>query len=174
MRKSWKTGNETISNHYFHRMKKLTVSFVIFFTAVAGFSAFQGCSKDPLGAVKVTGTVTLDGKPEEGVSVAFCPQGDGGRECFGVTDAGGKFVLTIAGAQTGSGAIPGEYGIELKKIQKEKVVPGAPMAAPPFPPPPPVHLIPAQYASRATTDIAPVKVEKGKKNVFQFEMKSSQ
>ena len=151
----------------YNRMKKFTASIVLF--SVAVLVIFQGCAKNPLGAVKVTGTVTLDGKPEEGVRVAFCPQSETGRECFGLTDDQGKFDLTISGTEVGSGAIPGEYSIELTKIFKEKL---GPDALPPSVPPPLVHLIPEKYSSRVTTDIAPVKVEKGKKNNFTFDMKS--
>ncbi len=57
--------------------------------------AVSGCSRDdtpPLG--EVTGKVTLDGTPLEGVIVVFKP--DSGRVATGTTDAEGAYVLEYA------------------------------------------------------------------------------
>ena len=166
---------------FFHfSMTRFATNIILFCVAVIGFMVFQGCSKNPLGTVKVTGKVTLDGVPVEGVTVAFYPKSSDCRECFGLTNAQGQYVLTVSGAEPGSGAIPGEYGIVLTKLQKNPASPSPGAGSPdeersavpmnPGPPPPPVHLLPAKYADKSKTDIAPVTVEKGKKNEFMFEL----
>jgi len=162
-------------------MTRFSANIVVFFVVAIGLTIFQGCTKNPLGTVKVTGKVTLDGTPVEGVTVAFYPKSSTDcRECFGLTNAQGQFVLTVSGAEPGSGAIPGEYGVVLTKLQKNpsssSQTAGTPdeqrSAVPmnPGPPPPPVHLLPAKYADKNKTDIAPVTVENGKKNNFAFEL----
>lgn len=57
--------------------------------------------------VKVEGTVTLDGKPLAGATVAFVPAADKGRAAAGRSDADGSFRLTTY--RTDDGALPGEY-----------------------------------------------------------------
>jgi hypothetical protein len=133
--------------------------------------------------VLVSGTVTLDGEPVAGISVAFVPKGSDGREAYGLTDARGLFTLTISGTEPGSGAIPGEYhvtfskmsdplaginteGLDDEAIEREmakRFPKGLPSAE---------NLLPAKYADRNATDIAPVKVERGGKNDFAFNLAS--
>jgi hypothetical protein len=100
-------------------------------------------------------------------------------------------VLTTAGAVTGTGAVPGEYHITFRKdrlpgqealskafdeIAAKKLSPeeqakelrkrmpqGRPVA---------VNVLPSKYASKTTTDIPPVKVERRKKNDFTFDLSS--
>jgi hypothetical protein len=61
----------------------------------------------------VTGTVTLDGKPLEGVSVAFMPEQGG--VASGVTDASGKYELTHT---DGKGAPVGKNKVAVTTIKK--------------------------------------------------------
>jgi hypothetical protein len=56
--------------------------------------------------VPVSGTVTLEGKPQADVWVLFNPIA-GGRLASGHTDAEGKFALTTS--HEGDGAVPGSY-----------------------------------------------------------------
>ena len=53
------------------------------------------------GLTNVTGTVTYQGKPVDGATVAFNPEG-GGRAASGRTDASGKFQLTTLNANDGA------------------------------------------------------------------------
>src|SRR5437879_3692017 len=59
-------------------------------------------------AVKVEGTVTLDGQPLPGATVSFMPVGNG-RAASGRTDANGNFRLSTF--RTDDGALPGEYKV---------------------------------------------------------------
>ncbi len=86
-----------------------------------------GCSSDIKpppklpDTVKVTGTVTLDGKPAEGVSVRFAPRTDKGYHgAMGRTDASGNYELStdIGNEKSRSGVIPGDYIIFLSRLVK--------------------------------------------------------
>lgn len=62
---------------------------------------------------KVSGTVTLDGKPLEGAQVVFIADG-APRNATGTTDAAGKFTLTTFEAN--DGAVLGEHSITVTKM----------------------------------------------------------
>lgn len=62
----------------------------------------------------VSGTVTLDGNPVEGATVAFIPDDSAnGKPAVGRTDASGKFKLTSF--ESGDGAMLGSYKIQVDK-----------------------------------------------------------
>jgi len=159
-------------------MHKSITNIALFF-AVAGLLIIQGCGGNPLGTVRVSGTVTLDGNPVEGASVSFSPVGGEGRESFGVTDVQGRFVLTTPGTDTGSGAIPGEYHVTLSKwtnpaaevntdgmdvmSAQAEILRRFPRGMPPS-----ENLLPERYFNRAETPIAPVTVQRGGRNNFTF------
>lgn len=75
-----------------------------------------GCGDPGIGAVKVSGTVKLDGAPVRGASVIFNPD-QGGQAAAGLTDAEGKYKLTTEKA--GDGAVPGSYKISITKNENE-------------------------------------------------------
>lgn len=71
--------------------------------------------------VAVTGTVTQDGKPAEGVSVRFAPMTEKGYHgATGRTDASGKYELvTDIGNDKGRpGVIPGDYIVYVSRLVK--------------------------------------------------------
>lgn len=75
--------------------------------------ALAGCGDGKIARYPVTGSVTIDGKPAEGVMVIFCPVG-GSEELqkqrpFGFTGADGSFELTTVSKADGSPA--GEYKV---------------------------------------------------------------
>lgn len=83
-----------------------------------------GCGGDgaPMQAVvKTSGTVTLDGKPAEGVDVRFIPKDKANFKLdespLGRTDAAGKFTLSTYYA--GDGAPPGEYMVAVSYTGQE-------------------------------------------------------
>ena len=87
------------------------------FVGLAALGLLIGCSgggSADVGAVSVSGTVTLDGQPVEGATVAFSPAGQEGRSATGKTDASGKFTLTTV--EAGDGAVPGSYAVVVTKI----------------------------------------------------------
>ena len=76
---------------------------------------FCGCGgSSSVGVVAATGTVTLDGKPLDGATVAFVPDSDGARSASGLTDASGNFRLTTV--EPGDGATPGKYKVTVSKL----------------------------------------------------------
>jgi len=59
---------------------------VLRLAVLLALAAVVGCSGN-----KVTGELTLDGKPVDEALVTFVPVDSTGEQAFGVTDAGGKF-----------------------------------------------------------------------------------
>lgn len=83
-----------------------------------------GCPKAPSGLVQVTGMMLVDGKPAEGASLVFFPDGadDPSKIAAGVVDSSGKYKL-VTNLQPGIN--PGKYKVtatwpELPKEGKAK------------------------------------------------------
>ncbi len=93
---------------------------VVLMLLLAGFST--GCGASATAEVipelePVTGTITIDGKPAEGVAVTFFPapknQGNPGS---GTTDANGQYVLLYRNGQSG---IPvGDYVVMCSRLRQ--------------------------------------------------------
>lgn len=82
---------------------------------VCGLSvgALSGCGDPGIGCVPVTGTLTVDGSPVEGVMIVFHPNDASGRAASGRTDAQGVYNLTTE--INGDGALPGGYKVSVTK-----------------------------------------------------------
>jgi len=76
--------------------------------ALALLPVLAGCGGGPR-PVKVSGTLTLDGKPVEGATIKFVPVAENGRPAVGLTKADGGFELTTH--ENSDGAIPGDYKV---------------------------------------------------------------
>jgi hypothetical protein len=72
-----------------------------------------GCSGGGGPVLPVNGIVTLDGKPLDGATVTFYPEGEGGRG-FAKTGTDGKFV--IAGMKNEAGLAPGKYKVTVSRM----------------------------------------------------------
>jgi hypothetical protein len=98
----WRAGVMNTAVHLLDRMLVITV-------CCAAFGA--GCSAEKFKTAEVTGTVTLEGTPVEGVSVEFEPVRTGAEippTAYGSTDAEGKYRLTRVGGKGGRpGAVVG-------------------------------------------------------------------
>jgi len=95
-----------IFNRYFS-----TIALLFLVTVVMGCG---GGGK--LKTYRVEGTVTYNGAPVEGASVAFNPVKDGvGKPGFAKTDATGKYRLSTTAGNVGAGTTPGEYAVTVKK-----------------------------------------------------------
>jgi hypothetical protein len=136
-----------------------------------------GCAqKNPYATILVEGTVKLDGVPTEGIHVNFTPINDNGNSAGGLTGSSGKYKLTTGGAPVGSGAIAGEYHVTFSKTEIE----GSNLSYEEYQKqigdrqPKTTYLVPQKYADSTTSGISPVKVEKSKKNVFDFDLKTKE
>ncbi|MDR0869453.1 MAG: carboxypeptidase-like regulatory domain-containing protein [Planctomycetaceae bacterium] len=146
-------------------MKHIIILLLLCFAAI-------GCNNpNPFGTIKVSGTVLLDGNPVQGISVNFNPVG-GDISAGGLTDDTGKYTLTTGGATVGGGAIPGEYNVTFSKVEIE----GAELDMDEYlkkfgdRQPKITYVVPQKYEDVKTSGIASVKVEKGEKNIFNFEL----
>ncbi len=89
--------------------------FSLFSLAALGFMAGCNSTSNPP-TIPVSGTVKMDGNPVSGAMVMFHPA-EGSQTASGTTDANGKYVLgTFVG---GDGAMKGNYGVTVTKIQTE-------------------------------------------------------
>jgi len=116
----------------------------------------SGCRQSE--TIKVTGTVTFNGKPAEEAEVMFTPAT--GRMASGVTDNAGRFELSTN--SPGDGAMPGDHKITIVQYYP----PGKP---PPMTPGPLPSRFPAKYGDLSQTPFS-AKVERGGKNDFLFDM----
>jgi len=134
-----------------------------------------GCgSKNPLGVVKVTGKVTLDGQPISGATVSFVPKSEAdGQLASATTDAEGGYSLTTAGAGDIAGAVPGTYSVILRKFEQEDVLgtgEEATSQGPSYAAPKVTRILPAKYENATTSGLSAT-VEKRGQNVFDFDLK---
>ena len=68
--------------------------------------------KSEYGAVRIFGTLTIDGKPIEGASVVLHPRDEEkGFVANGMTVRGGRFTVRTGNDPPGLGAVPGEYDV---------------------------------------------------------------
>ena len=80
---------------------------------------FTGCSNPDAGLIRVDGVITHNGEAVEGAAISFEATDDSGNAGIGVTDASGRYTLTIQGAvNTGSGVPPGNYIVLVRKREQ--------------------------------------------------------
>ena len=91
--------------------------FGVLLAAVGVAALGAGCGGDKKLA-KVSGVVTLDGKPLDGATVVFHPEG-GGRPATGTTGADGHFSLTTY--TSGDGAQVGDHKVVVSKSSQANV-----------------------------------------------------
>ena len=111
--------------------------------------------------VKVTGTVTYNGNPLEGVNVGFIPDGEGGRPASGTTDASGKFTLSTF--ESGDGAVVGKHLVAISEASDGASTDDYSL------PDESARRFPAKYEDPRNSGFT-ANVEKGKPNDFTFDM----
>lgn len=144
------------------RYNRLLMSCLLLSLAGCG----GGASENTLEVYPVSGTVTVDGEPMQGISVTFFPEGTTkGNGGFGATDAEGKFTLKDRDQR--DGVAEGTYRVLLTRLVKPDGSPigGEEMAADVGA----VNQLPEVYNS---PDQSPVTATVGKTNEpFKFEIK---
>ena len=90
--------------------------FALVLCSAVALCAF-GCSGGGKGLKTeyVEGVVTLDGVPQDKVTVNFMPVGTTGESASGYTDAKGVYKLSSANGNPEKGALMGEYKITVSK-----------------------------------------------------------
>lgn len=129
------------------------------FAATAFCSLFlgliAGCSGggEPLPELaEVTGTVTLDGKPVENISVVFQPEAPDQATSRGTSNAEGKFSLMYN--QDAAGAVPGKHKVRFAVMDADAT-----------------GLLPEKYTNAAKSGMTADVKQEGP-NEFQFDLKS--
>jgi hypothetical protein len=168
--------------------QNLDQSIVVIATVVAVVTAGVGVGCRPSGpAVQfVEGTMLLDGKPVEGVTVGFSPDG-GGMPAYGRTNQDGVFrITTVQGGRPQGGAMVGTYTVTAQKwrnrLEELGSEPDRADAAAhakwkaqydELQNLPPEYIVPKAYGDKATSGIkADVKPGRNVGAEFQFQLKS--
>jgi len=141
-----------------------------------GVLSLSGCRSNAIPVESVRGTVTLDGVPMEGVSVVFTAKDGLSRPAVGRTDEKGKFEMITGGASR-NGVMAGEYTVTFSKYilvtpdgsEAKPFAFNPDGSAPEQPPLTKKYLVPEKYADTGNPLFDAV-VEKGKKNVYTFEL----
>lgn len=123
------------------RRAVVLVAWVWVAVAVAG-----GCRRSGPAVEMVEGVVTLDGKPVEGVVVAFKPLDGAGLMAFGTSQADGRFWLNATrGGRPGKGTVAGDYAVTFTKTTGGYEIIEGPAPQPPDAPPPDIEAEKAAY-----------------------------
>lgn len=95
------------------------VSFV--FAGVALAVGLTGCGQNGPKLAKVTGVVTLDGKPVPGAVLTFIPRTPDGSPSYGATDQNGRYEMHFSSKK--AGALLGDHDVEIvtEKISKREL-----------------------------------------------------
>lgn len=133
----------------------------------ACFAGLLGCERSNLPkTVKAEGVVTLDGTPVANATISFISEKHQ-YHATGNTDANGKFAMRAFPSKTG--AVPGDYRVELMKSVAGDRPPGASEDEPVA-----VNLrneLPSKYASMTTSQLTASVPEAGT-NQLLFELTS--
>ena len=141
-----------------------------------------GCGpRNTFGVVDVTGKITVDGAPVEGIVVTMSPvnpiQADGTsqRPASGLTQADGTFRVVTPGAKM-AGVMPGEYALTFSKeiwvdADGNEVDPNAEYdPSQPAPKMFPTDLLPAEYKDASKSEFKVNVVDA--KTPIEFDIKS--
>ena len=114
-------------------MSRLAFASIILacLVVVAGCSGGPAVDPNRPATVDAGGTVTYNGQPLEGATVAFLPKTPTDPGASGRTDAAGKFKLTAFAP--GDGAVPGSYLVTISKVEGSSEVQEDSEAAPVIP-----------------------------------------
>jgi hypothetical protein len=152
----------------------MKINFVPIYVFSVLLTVFGCAPHNSLDTVIVKGTVKVDGQPMSGIDVIFNPVSGDGIPAGGVTGIDGSYTLTSGANSVGSGALEGDFIPTFSKTETEQ---REPTASPEEEqkkygnkPPRIFHLIPEKYSNTKTCGISPVKVEKGKTNIFDFDL----
>lgn len=88
-----------------------------------GLPLISGCGASGPATAPVSGTVTVQGKPQANLVVSFLPQSgtiEAGRGSMGVTDAAGKYALKTTESEQRDGALVGKHKVVIRVRMEER------------------------------------------------------
>lgn len=74
----------------------------------------------------VTGVVSVNGSPQEGLKLVFEPQDPRGRRAMGTTGADGRYTLGRQGLGNNQGAVTGSYAVRVYANPDSEAAPKIP------------------------------------------------
>lgn len=105
-----------------NRIATVTSSLLVGFV----LSVLAGCGGDSVSLGEVTGIVTVDGQPVEGLEVRFNPEGDSAGTSLGYTKTDGSYQIFYGGG--GNGAVVGSHTVTVTAAETDGE--GAPVQIP--------------------------------------------
>jgi hypothetical protein len=117
------------------------------------------CAADKADAplAKVSGKITLDGKPLASATVTFYPEAKDGKTATGKTDDAGRYTMKTAGAD---GALPGKYRVTISLPPRDEKDPK-----------PPRRAIPPRYSDKEKSELT-VEIPPKGSSEFDFDLTS--
>jgi len=148
-------------------MKQIVNLFVLLSLVV-----LVGCSRGD-GNVFVTGEVRHKGELLSGATIIFSIEGGSGENAGGVTDDNGRFVLTSATGNFGSGTKPGTYTVAITK--RDEIWDGrsyvySPGSEEPVRNTRAVDILPREYGNPMQTPLRATVTSNTADNVFNFDI----
>jgi hypothetical protein len=125
-------------------LKTVTKQIPITISILFVLSLILGCGNGVSG--RVSGTVSLDGKPLADAAVTFYPEVSGAMS-VGMTDTNGNYELAVS--HTVKGIVPGRYKVTISTAREERAgnAPGA-ASIPAVP-----ELVPPKFTDHNSTDL---------------------
>ncbi|MDR2171572.1 MAG: hypothetical protein LBP59_15630 [Planctomycetaceae bacterium] len=158
------------------RNRKIFQTSTIIFIGILFVS---GCGRDSVPVEKVTGIVTIDNNLAADVTVSFHPKSDGNlRASIGRTNDKGEFDMSTGGAKK-DGAMSGDYSVTFSKYilvtpdgaEAKQFAFNADGSPPPEQELTKKYLVAEKYRN-PKKPLFEIKVEKGKKNHYVFNLES--
>ncbi|MBQ9873462.1 MAG: hypothetical protein IJM30_03270 [Thermoguttaceae bacterium] len=159
-------------------MKRLFFS-LLFCACLLGLILQNGCGKNKFGVVDITGKITVDGQPVEGISVNMSPVDPSAnpaqRAAAGVTKADGTVRFVAPGSKV-AGVMPGEYVLTFQKEiwLTEDGVDASTLPYDPSKPEPKTHvedLLPPIYKDRSKSECKVTVTDSS--STFEFDLESN-
>lgn len=111
-------ADSSVTLPLFLYLKEVCARMIKNFSLLLGLVLLVGCGG--VSTTKVTGTVTLDGKPLPDATVTFFPvEGGTGVTAAGITDASGNYSIKTIG-ENQDGAVAGSYLVGVSAASKGK------------------------------------------------------
>ncbi|MEX2120893.1 MAG: carboxypeptidase-like regulatory domain-containing protein [Pirellulales bacterium] len=122
--------------------------------------------------IPVSGTITMDGAPVSGATVAFLPRHRECKQAYGYTDDKGNFTLStyFNPKYSPDGALSGDYAVVVSKRDWQRINRRHDLTFEGVPASEIKHLLPEEYSSLESGLTATVK--KGADNQFLFDLKA--
>ncbi len=151
--------------------KQVIIPFCLMMVSCSGGVEDKWSASRPK-PVKAGGVVTYQGAPLAGATIILASSNPKQRPATSMTDSSGSFQLMTY--QPGDGAVPGEYGVIIKKLDDGGApITDGPSDSEPAGKPAPLtakHALPEKYLDPTVSKLSAT-IKSGESNRLQFDLK---